>query len=75
MMRATLLALIVLATSLGGCLGPKDFRSQPDGGGFNEPVRLVIPEENFGEFPYDVRNFSVIDPSAMEIVDERFWSV
>ena len=75
MLRVPLLVLLLLATSLGGCLGPEDFRSQPDDGGFNESVRLVIPEENFSDFPYDVRNFSVIDPSAMEEVDERFWSV
>ena len=60
MLRVPLLVLLLLATSLGGCLGPEDFRSQPDDGGFNESVRLVIPEENFSDFPYDVRNFSVI---------------
>jgi len=75
MLRAPLLALLLLATSLAGCLGPKDFRTSPDDDGFSEPVQLVIPEERFGEFPYDVRNFTVIDPATMEPVDERFWSV
>ena len=75
MLRAPLLALLLLATSLAGCLGPKDFRTSPDDDGFSEPVQLVISEERFGEFPYDVRNFTVIDPATMEPVDERFWSV
>jgi len=66
---------MVLGTSLAGCLSPDDFRTSPDDAGFSESVRLVIPEDRFGEFPYDVRNFSVIYPSTMEAVDERFWSV
>ena len=60
-----------------GCLEPEDKRTIIEESDL-EVTRLVVSEEELSQFPYSldpIRNFSVVDPTSMDISTERLWAV
>ena len=77
MRLAFLVTVMFVSLSFMGCLNPEDKRTIIEENP-TEVTKLVVTEEELSQFPYSmdpIRNFSVVDPSSMEIISERLWAV
>ena len=74
-MKASIsLVIMLLSLSFMGCLEPEDKRTIIEVSDL-EVTRLVVSEEELSQFPYTldpIRNFSVVNPESMEILNQSY---